>query len=267
MISAKIQEILLLLLSVQYTYSKDIEFDYSHQPRPCHNLVFMLEGEATIQSDWERMELKRGDILFIPKYTTYIAEWKATPKATFHSLHFSFQTKNDPFLNENIPIQLLDNTYFDELYSLLKQVERYQYSKNTDSFLALSAFYGVCGKLLGNIKLNAPLQVNTLIAPAIAYIQKNHKKHFSVETIASLCNLSPSRFFYLFKQQTGCSPIVYKNKIAIQNAAQELLYNKELSIKELANKYGFVSPIYFERQFKKLIGKTPSQYRKEESLL
>lgn len=267
MISAKIQELLLLLLSVQYNYGKDVEFDYSNQPRPCHNLVFMLEGQAVIQSDGETIKLQQGDILFIPKNTTYRAKWSATPKATFHSLHFSFQVKHDPFLNESIPVQILDNSCFSNLYSLLKDIERYQFSKNTDSFLALSAFYGICGKLLANIKINAPIHVNTLIAPAIAYIQKNHKKHFSVETLANLCNVSSSRFYCVFKQQTGDSPIVYKNKIAIQNAAQELLYNKELSVKELAVKYGFVSPIYFERQFKKLIGKTPSQYRKEESLL
>lgn len=267
MFSAKIQEVLSLLLSIQYTHIKNVEYDYSSQPRPCHNFVFMLEGECTIQFDGEKIQLHPGEILFIPKNTTYKAEWKANPKAVFHSVHFTFQAKTDPFLNVNIPIQLLDNTNFDFLYSLLKDIELYQFSKDHKSFLALSSFYCICGKLLDHLKINAAPHSNTILSPAISYIHKNHKKHFTVETLARLCNISTSHFYYLFKQQMGISPIVYKNKIAIQNCAQELLSNKELSIKEISIKYGFSTSIYFERLFKKTFGKTPSQYRKKESLI
>lgn len=267
MIHTQIQDFLSLLLSIKYTHTKDEKYNYSKQPRPCHNFVFMLEGEGFIEANDETILLKTGDILFIPKNTTYVAQWKATPKTVFHSLHFSFQPKNDPLLNKAIPIQLLSNNNFNQLYSLLKDIERYQFSKTTDSFLALSAFFTLCGRLLQHIRLSEIHPINTIILPAITYIQKNHKKKLSVEYLARLCNLSPSRFYYLFKQETGDSPIVYKNKITLQNCAQELLYDKSITIKELSFKYGFGSPIYFERLFKKIVGKSPSQYRNENALL
>ena len=267
MIYAKIQEILSLLLSVQYTHNKNREYDYSTLPRPCHNLAFMLEGEALIELNTGVIRLKAGDILFIPKNTTYKAKWFASPKTVFHSLHFSFQPNNDPLANQNIPVQLLNNAHFKDLYVLLKEIEKYQFSKSTTSFLALSAFYKICGLLFEEIKLNKTSAAPKTLQPAITYIHQNYTKHFTVEHLANLCFLSPSRFYYLFKEQTGISPIVYKNKIAIQYSVQELLYNKELSIKEIAQKHGFVSSIYFERLFKKIMGKTPSQYRKEESLI
>lgn len=267
MIHLQIQEILSLLLSIKYTHNKNEKYDYSKQPRPCHNFVFMLKGEGIIETSNETIFLKTGDILFIPKNTMYVAQWKANPKTIFHSLHFSFSPKNDPLLNKSIPIQSLDNTNFNHLYSLLKKIEQYQFSKTTDSFLALSAFFGLCGNLLQNIRLNELQPINPAILPAITYIQKNHKKKFSVEDLALLCNLSPSRFYCLFKRETGDSPIIYKNKITIQNCAQELLFNKNLTIKELSIKYGFNNPIYFERLFKKILGKTPSQYKNDECLL
>ena len=65
----------------------------------------------------------------------------------------------------------------------------------------------------------------------------------------------------------GVSPIVYKNRLSIQSAAQELLYNKDESIANISKKYGFSSLVYFEQLFKKTTGKSPSQYRKENQLL
>lgn len=267
MINAKIQEVLSLLVSIQYTHTKNIGFDFSNRPSPCHNFVFMLEGEGTIESKDETFHLKSGDILFIPKNTTYKSEWFPNPKAVFHSLHFNFLAKNDPLLNKNIPVQLLDNTQFEQLYALLKRIEITQYSKNTDSFFALSAFYELCGSLLNGIKIDKSTSTNKTILPAIFYIEQNYTRSFTVERLANLCYLSPSRFYYLFKQQTGISPIVYKNKIAIQNSLYDLLYNNELSIKQVSEKHGFSNINYFERLFKQFIGNTPSNYRKEENSL
>lgn len=267
MIYAKTQGDLTLLLSVQYTYNKNVEYDYSNQPRPCHNFVFMLDGEALIQSSGKSLSLKRGDILFIPKNTTYNAKWKATPKAIFHSVHFSFQNKSDPLFNKSAPIQLLDNTNFEKLYNLVKEIERYQFSEESDFFLALSAFYALLGQTFSSVQFEKTKPIHKTLSPAVNYIQKNYQKPLTVEMLAKLCNLSPSRFYFLFKQHTGDSPIVYKNRITIQNCAQELLINKEITIKEIAVKYGFISSIYFERLFKKIMGETPTKYRKGQSLI
>jgi AraC-like DNA-binding protein len=213
------------------------------------------------------IRLKAGDILFIPKNTTYILHWLACPKFVFHSLHFSFQPKNDPLYNKNIPIQLLPNEHFDTLYRFIKDIEQYQFSKDIHSFIALSSFYGVCGQLLQSVVSLPPRQINKTIIPAIQYIEHNYSEQISVEFLATLCFISTSRFYTLFKEQTGLPPIVYKNKVAIQHAAQELLYNKEESITSIAERHGFSSLIYFERLFKKLIGKSPSLYRKKNTLL
>lgn len=255
------------LKSIQYMHLENIEHDYFTQPRPCHNFAFMLEGEATIQSNTEIIQVKPGDILFIPQNTTYKVKWLANPKAVFHSLHFSFFLQNDVFLGQSVPIQILSNTYFNDLYFLLKEIEKYQSSNNADSFLALSAFFKICGTLFKQIKISETPSIEKNLQPAIAYIHQNYTKHFTVEHLAELCFLSPSRFYYLFKKQTGASPIAYKNNIIIQNASRELLCYKEKTIGEIAQKYGFASLIYFEQLFKKTVGKTPSQYRQEDHLI
>ncbi len=267
MFNAHIQESLSLLLSVKYTHNKPETYDYSKNPRPCHNFVFMLEGEGIIKTQENTIKLKAGDILFIPKNTTYISHWLAYPKVVFHSLHFSFHPQNDALFYKNIPIQLLSNDNFKELYVLLKNIEVHQFSKDTNSFIALSSFYGLCAELLQSVNLLPTKQTNKTIIPAIKYLEKNHTMQVSIDYLASLCFISTSRFYFLFKQQMGVSPIVYKNRLSIQSAAQELLYNKGESIANISKKYGFSSLVYFEQLFKKTTGKSPSQYRKENRLL
>ncbi len=253
--------------SVKYTSDKDYRCDYSIRPRPCHNFVFILEGEGTIITENEILQIKKGDILYIPQNNTYISEWRATPNCIFHSVHFKFQLSKDPFSKKKVPVQLLPNEQFKKLYEAVKTIHNYQYSKTEEYFLYLSAFYYLCGTLLPNVKTKDNVFPESNVTPAIIYLENNYTENFKIDDLSKLCYLSSSRFFYLFKKCVGCSPISYKNRIAIQKASHALLLHKDKSIENIAYEHGFESPIYFRRLFKKLTGKTPSQYRKEEQLI
>ena len=267
MILSNAKETLALLLSIKYNYSKNQDFDYANQPRPCHNLVYMLNGEGFINSNGKIIPIKKGDILFIPKNTTYSAKWLANPKISFHSLHFDFQVQNDPLFCKNIPIQKLDKLNFNQSYQLLEEINKYQFSNNEEKFFALSAFYKLLATLLKHAQVDESTSFNKTILPAITYIEQNYAKNFSVEDLANLCFLSQSRFFYLFKKQTGMSPIKYKLLFSIQRASQDLLLDNQSSILQISERHGFSSVIYFERLFKKINKKSPSQYRKENTIL
>lgn len=266
MFYAKNDEIFSLCAAVKYTYEKTTPVNYTQSPRPCHNFVFMLEGKARIHSDGNEFYLKKGDILYIPQGSTYLAEWIAPPTAIFHSIHFNFRPAIDPFLHKKIPVQLLPNEDFEELYQEVERLQAFQYAKNSDSFFAVASFYRLCGKLLQNAAVTDNENEHPIL-PAINEIQNNPTVHYTVKDLAELCFLSESRFFYLFKKYTGESPISYKNRLAVQYAAQALLLEKHRSVENIAQEYGFDSAVYFRRLFKKIMHKTPTQYRKEESLL
>ena len=88
-----------------------------------------------------------------------------------------------------------------------------------------------------------------------------------MEYLAELCFLSPSRFYYLFQKQTGETPIGYKNRLTIGACMQKFVEDRNISVEEIALLYGFESTVYFRRLFKKLTGKTPTEYRNQEFLL
>lgn len=253
--------------AVKYTLNKDTFFDYSSLRRPCHNFVFILEGKGKIVSEDNSFSVEKGDILYIPQNSTYSSLWKCTPNCIFHSVHFNFSATQDPFYNKIIPVQILSNKQFEELYEHVKIIQEYQRSKLVDSFLFLSSFYYLCGKLLSKIKLKNANLPESIISPAVLYIENNYTKPCTISHLSSLCYLSPSRFLFLFKKHVGCTPITYKNKITIEKICQALVLNKDKSIETIATEYGYKSVIYFRRLFKKLTGVSPTSFRKNKTLL
>ncbi len=248
--------------SVLYKRNKDYGCDFLTSPRPCHNIAFILEGEGVIKTENTEINVKKGDILYIPLNSTYLSSWKAKPLCKYHSIHFNFPLGKDPFYGKKIQIQLLPNQNFEELYQLIETISQYQSSKDLEHFNFLSAFYSLCASLLPSVKISKNTIQKSNISPALDYLEKNFNKPCTVEQLATLCFLSPSRFFYLFKKLMGCSPITYKNKLAIQKSMQMLSLDKNTNIEEIAFQCGFPSSIYFRRLFKKVTNKTPSQYRK-----
>jgi len=98
------------------------------------------------------------------------------------------------------------------------------------------------------------------IRPAVEYIERNSDCEFSIADLAQMCLLSESRFYALFKKTMKCSPITYRNNIRMQKAVN--LLDSDYSIEEIAAKVGFSSAVHFRRVFKEIMGKTPSEYRK-----
>uniref|UniRef100_A0AB33JHQ1 Helix-turn-helix domain-containing protein n=2 Tax=unclassified Prevotella TaxID=2638335 RepID=A0AB33JHQ1_9BACT len=84
----------------------------------------------------------------------------------------------------------------------------------------------------------------------------------SVKYFAEECFLSPNYFGDLVKRETGRTPQDYIQAKIIDLAKEELL-GTEKTVNEIAYMLGFQYPQHFNRYFKRNVGLTPSQYRKE----
>ena len=72
---------------------------------------------------------------------------------------------------------------------------------------------------------------------------------------------TPETFRKYFTKVAGYSPGVYFRR-ATMNYAAELIHSSRLSISEIADKLGYCDQFHFSRQFKKVLGKSPVQFRK-----
>lgn len=91
-------------------------------------------------------------------------------------------------------------------------------------------------------------------------IHRTYHSDWTVESMAKLVPLSPSRFYNLYKCFFGISPKKDLQNIRMEHATN-LLSNKDFSVKEIAEKIGYKNEYYFIRRFKEYTGKTPGQYR------
>nr|WP_294526709.1 response regulator [uncultured Blautia sp.] len=100
-------------------------------------------------------------------------------------------------------------------------------------------------------------------ALAMDYIQARYMQpDLSLNQICSYLNISTSYFSTVFKEMTGETFIEVLGRLRIEKA-MELLENTTLKNYEIAEKVGFADPHYFGICFKKMTGKTPTEYARE----
>lgn len=102
--------------------------------------------------------------------------------------------------------------------------------------------------------------VNDMITAAKNYLDEHYAGNISLETVAESISLSAPYLSRLFSSQIGKTFIDYLTDLRIAKACQ-LLREGKLSIKEISSSVGYTDPNYFSRIFKRVIGKTPSEYK------
>ncbi len=95
------------------------------------------------------------------------------------------------------------------------------------------------------------------------YLMENYKQEIHIETCAEIANMTISSFCRFFKNETNTTFSNYLNAIRI-DVAKKLLANTDYAIKEIGFECGYNSTPYFNKQFKKIVGYTPFQYRKNQ---
>ena len=106
-------------------------------------------------------------------------------------------------------------------------------------------------------KKHWPLWYKTVIE----FICKNHHKRISLDEIAKLSGYSKYHFCRIFKRLSEKTVIEYINTIRIEKA-KELLKDSTLTIMEISYEVGFSHICHFNRNFKRIVGVTPSAYCK-----
>lgn len=101
------------------------------------------------------------------------------------------------------------------------------------------------------------------IKVCLSYIEENIGRSISIEELASVANLSVSRFKAKFRQVTGIPPAEYilRRKIDL---AGKLLCGSNDSITSIAYALGFSSSQYFSTVFRRFTNRQPSRYRQEK---
>ena len=96
------------------------------------------------------------------------------------------------------------------------------------------------------------------------FIMKNFTSKIKLETVASIAGLNKTAFCKYFKQKTNKSFSRFLNEVRVEHSCKLLLMEGR-TIKEICEDSGFRNIANYNRQFKKITGKTPREYRVENT--
>lgn len=99
-------------------------------------------------------------------------------------------------------------------------------------------------------------------AKAVDYIDRNYAKSLSVDEIAAALGISRKHLYTVFNSTLKISPKQYIIYYRTEKACARLKSTSQ-SIQEVAESVGYANQFYFAKEFKRLIGTTPSSYRKD----
>ena len=107
-------------------------------------------------------------------------------------------------------------------------------------------------------------QRRSLTEDIIFYLNENLRENITLKSVSDKFSYSMSSVKRIFKAETGYSLINYLQNLRIEKA-KEMLSVGKMPIEVISNAVGFSSVYYFSNTFKRLVGETPSEYRRNSA--
>ena len=106
-------------------------------------------------------------------------------------------------------------------------------------------------------------QLAIYVKRAKKFIEDNYSEPLSVNDIAQNLRLDRTYLYRLFMKHEGISPSEYLLSVRLK-AAEKMLENDKLPIREAALNAGFFNISYFYKRFTEKYGVSPKQYRESK---
>lgn len=102
------------------------------------------------------------------------------------------------------------------------------------------------------------------IRAAEHYIERHFRENLSRETVAESVNLSPNYFSTVFKEHTGKTFGRYLTQVRVETACRLLIHGSD-PVVEIARRVGYEEPVSFHRAFRRVMGLSPQQFRRQHA--
>ena len=110
------------------------------------------------------------------------------------------------------------------------------------------------------------LQCSGRIRLCCEYIDTHPEEKITLELLSEKTGYTVYHLSRKFREEVGCSVVEYVHRARIEQAKQ-MLTATEMEIEEISGRMGFGSRSHFSTVFKQITGETPSEYRKNHTLV
>ncbi len=241
-----------------FTIERNCNFSFPLHMHRCYEIILILEGAMEVRIEKAAHTVQTGDMILILPNQLHSLE---AGEGCRHILCiFSPELVagvSDAFTKHSMTTPCIRQT---------KQAYRdlFLHASETDNPAAVKGLlYLLCGLFYDRIDFSAeaPCAGNTTLLHRIfRYIEENIDKSCSLREMAGKFRYDYSYLSRMFAENVGVSYNSYVRNVKI-NRACYLLRNTQERIADIAAKCGYASLCSFNRSFKTLVGKSPTEYR------
>lgn len=253
----------------------EIYLSYEEASTLCSRRFFCMQGQHTLGfEELPNMNGHNQEITdaVLDEYAALLTDLllafnrKKVAEQLFHLEEFLYNVKNDI---ASVKLFLTD------LYLSVKEKINHIYSTADIPFPTNTAaidYIDNCHYLYEIIRFlseQATMIINTAGSPSrdtvlddvLYYIDHNYQYNIKLENIAPLFGYNSAYLGKIFNKTTGESFNSYVDHRRI-DASKKLLAENRLKVYEIAEQVGYKNVDYFHKKFKKYVGISPAEYRK-----
>lgn len=249
---------------------------------PCNKSIgfhVVTHGEVTIEyANKKRLSLKRGDLALMARGIDHQLKAAGTGQTTLVSGAYQFWNEPlHPFFKELTEWHILkaeEIESFDSIHQVLQLLSKEAAQSDLGSEGVVQSLLDILFNLILRkiVKRNSVAEStwsfasqNQQISQALQLLHQDFKKEWTLEDLAQEVGLSRAGFAQKFKKSLGDTPLHYLTTLRLQKA-MDLLSQTEDKIELVAEQVGYKDAFGFSKVFKKHIGKSPKDFRKQAIL-
>lgn len=230
--------------------------DHIHQYA---ELIFMLEGEMRITVDDREEYIKAGEAAFIFPYQTHKMTSKSVNKLAMYLFSpatiVSFMKKHEGNVGERAVFKPSESTLAVFREKILDNNDFSLYNVKGFLYLALNDY-------ISTTPLRKSIGGTSVVSKVITYMNEHFTEPITLDSVASALGYSANYLSHCIRKLYGLNFCTILASLRIERA-RYLITSSDKTTTEIGYECGFGSERTFLRQFKSIMGFSPSEYRKK----
>ncbi|SDZ40987.1 ABC-type Fe3+-hydroxamate transport system, substrate-binding protein [Evansella caseinilytica] len=237
-------------------------------------LLIVKDGKAMLKLEEESFLLLSEDVCVIHPSQVYSIQSKNAEEVDYYLYKFDVLSGNQQesalvfqtLKHESHHFPLKGKIASSNWSAIIEAAERLyllrKHQTSEDHFQKRILFEQLIYLLLAS--KNSAMEKDTLAAveETRRYMEKHFHENITVESLARKAKVSPKYYSALFKKEYGINLSDYLTRLRVSKAKSLLARNDE-RLCSIANLVGYNDEFYLSRKFKKVVGMSPSAYRKQ----